>query len=99
MICNFLSFLYSKIASTAKSLASHINSNDKFQSGAVIMGADVNFFLILSNAARHASSKIKITSLANKPQRGLVILEKVLYKSSIEISMSKKISNVSNRTR
>src|SRR4051812_46362018 len=93
---NFLSTLCPKIAPTAKSLASHIISKGKFQSGGCTIGAVIKAFLRTSKASLQSSSKYKRNILLEKISEGSRSLRKVLDKSSIETSVTEKTTNTFN---
>ncbi|GJX27517.1 hypothetical protein Tco_0233813 [Tanacetum coccineum] len=65
-----------KTAPTAKSLASHMISKGKSQSGATRIGAWVNFILRVSNASMHSFEKINGVSFSRRWVIGRAILEK-----------------------
>src|SRR3954471_15955110 len=92
MTFSFLSTLCPKTAPTAKSLASHIISKGKFQSGGCTIGAVIKAFLRTSKASLQSSSNTKGTSFWKRLVRGLEVLEK-FNKSSIETSMTEKTTN------
>src|ERR1041385_3832801 len=96
MTFSFLSTLCPKTAPTTKSLASHIISKGKFQSGGSTIGAVIKAFLRTSTASLQSSSNTKGTSIWRRLVRGLEVLEKSLNKSSIETSMTKKTMNTFN---
>lgn len=64
----------------ANSLSSHISSKGKLQYRAAIIGADTNSCVNLLKAFKQSLSKSNTTSLFNRLQRGLEILEKSLIK-------------------
>src|SRR3954466_13133004 len=72
MTFNFLSTLCPKTAPTAKSLASHIISKGRFQSGGCTIGAVIKAFLRNSKASLQSSSNTKGTSFWRRLVRGLV---------------------------
>ena len=88
-----------KIAPTAKSEVSHINSKGRVQSGGWIIGAEVKTDFKFSKDVLHSSEKSNLTSLARRFESGFEIFEKSLMNLSIKTSMTKKRSNVLNRPR
>ena len=94
MTCRTLPFRYPKTAPIAKSLASHISSKGKSQSGATIIGDEINLDLRVSKATKQSLEKSNKESLTNNSQRGLEILEKsfinLLY---IKTRITKENSN------
>jgi len=65
-------------APSAKSLASHINSNGRFQSGETITCAVNNFYLILLKESRLSLLKENVFSLINKLHNGFAFFGKSL---------------------
>ena len=68
-------FICPRTAPTAQLLTSHIISNDRFQSGDCMVGADMIASFILLKALRQVSSKTNGASLASKLVSGLAISE------------------------
>src|SRR3954471_22697997 len=90
---NFLSTLCPKTTPTAKSLASHIISKGKFQSGGCTIGAVIKAFLRTFEGFLTIFIKYKRNILLDKISEGSRGLRKVLDKSSIETSMTEKTMN------
>src|SRR3954470_20527319 len=88
MTFNFLSTLCPKTAPTAKSLASHIISKGKFQSGGCTIGAVINAFLRTSKASLQSSSNTKGASFWRRLVRGLEVLEKSLINHNFSMGRS-----------
>src|SRR3954465_10068200 len=82
MTFSFLSTLCPKTAPTAKSLASHIISKGKFQSGGCTIGAVIKAFLRTSKASLQYSSNTKRESFWRRLLRCLEVLEKSLSHSN-----------------
>ncbi|GJV15995.1 hypothetical protein Tco_1361318, partial [Tanacetum coccineum] len=80
-------------APIAKSLASHISSNGRFQFGLMITGAHVSFSFNDLKALRHSSSNLNGVSFSRSLVRGQEIFKKSLMESSIKTGMSEKASN------
>lgn len=63
---------------TSKSLASHINSKEEFQSSVTIIEAKINRFFISSKASKHVLLNLKVVSFSKSVHKGLEIFEKSL---------------------
>ena len=65
-------------APIAKSLASHISSNGKDQSGATTIGAEINLSFNTEKACKHCESNSNGIPWTNKLDNGFAICEKSL---------------------
>src|SRR3954462_11710964 len=93
MTFNFLSILCPKTAPTAKSLASHIISKGKFQSGGCTIGAVMKAFLQNFEGFLTIFIKYKRNILLENIGEGSRGLREVLVKSFIETNMTEKTTN------
>ncbi|GKD90936.1 hypothetical protein Tco_1366443 [Tanacetum coccineum] len=76
----FKSIHYGKTAPIAKSLASHMSSKGKSQSGAIKIGASVNFLLSVLKDSIHSFEKKNGVSFSSKWVIGRAIFEKSCMK-------------------